>query len=297
MGTHPSSRLSVNDIPSTRRPSRSIHVFIIISLMCFLSVRLILRGRHSARTAHALTHKLFTVKIDQTSRSSSCNVYTVPPIHSFVVTIINRLSDSVRVSACDPLCLLAATTPEIIRFDEHQTLCSSPQSPHEGYIRLHFSSHRRSKLDEYPADRRRRHGWEIYPAIFLLQDADHPESTRIALAAAPYKLFFVHSYSDLLNMKSTQTHLAAVAALTSGVFAINCDKASLQSALPSIATVEFAQWMPGNSTFTVPKTDIAYPVLPTQLRAACAVQVSVKNGTSIYGFGVFLPDDWSGRFL
>jgi feruloyl esterase len=98
-------------------------------------------------------------------------------------------------------------------------------------------------------------------------------------------------------MKSPQTHLAAVAALTSGAFAINCDKASLQSALPSIATVDFAIWQPGNSTFTVPKTDIAYPVSPTQLRAACAVQVSVKNGTSNYGFGVFLPDDWSGRFL
>jgi feruloyl esterase len=98
-------------------------------------------------------------------------------------------------------------------------------------------------------------------------------------------------------MKTTQAHLAALAALTSGAFAINCDKDSLQSAFSSIATVDFAQWMPDNSTFTVPKTDIAYPVSPTQLRAACAVKVSVKNGTSSYGFGIFLPDDWSGRFL
>ena len=98
-------------------------------------------------------------------------------------------------------------------------------------------------------------------------------------------------------MRTKQTHFAAIAALTSSALAITCDKDSLQSAFPSIATVDFATWMPANSTFTVPKTDIAYPVSPTQLRAACAVQVSVKNGTSNYGFGVFLPDDWNGRFL
>lgn len=98
-------------------------------------------------------------------------------------------------------------------------------------------------------------------------------------------------------MKTTQTRLAAVAALTSGAVAITCDKDSLQSAFSSIATVDFATWMPANSTFNVPKADIAYPTAPTQLRAACAVQVSVKNGTSNYGFGVFLPDDWNGRFL
>ncbi|THZ04317.1 putative ferulic acid Esterase/Feruloyl esterase [Aureobasidium pullulans] len=98
-------------------------------------------------------------------------------------------------------------------------------------------------------------------------------------------------------MKTTQPRLAAVAALTSGAVAITCDKDSLQSAFSSIATVDFATWMPANSTFNVPKADIAYSTAPTQLRAACAVQVSVKNGTSNYGFGVFLPDDWNGRFL
>lgn len=98
-------------------------------------------------------------------------------------------------------------------------------------------------------------------------------------------------------MKTTQARLAAVAALTSGATAITCDKASLQSAFSSIATVDFAQWMPANSTFSIPKGNVAYPTSPTQLKAACAVQVSVKNGTSSYGFGVFLPDDWNGRFL
>ena len=98
-------------------------------------------------------------------------------------------------------------------------------------------------------------------------------------------------------MKTKQAHLVAVAAFASSAFAITCDKDSLQSAFPSIATIDYAIWMPANSTFKVPKSDIAYPVSPTQLRAACAVQVSVKNGTSNYGFGVFLPDDWNGRFL
>ncbi|KAH0035086.1 putative ferulic acid Esterase/Feruloyl esterase, partial [Aureobasidium melanogenum] len=98
-------------------------------------------------------------------------------------------------------------------------------------------------------------------------------------------------------MKTTQARLAAVAALTSGTVAITCDKASLQSAFSSIATVDFAQWMPANSSFNVPETDVAYPISPTEMQAACAVQVSVKNGTSSYGFGIFLPDDWNGRFL
>jgi hypothetical protein len=75
-------------------------------------------------------------------------------------------------------------------------------------------------------------------------------------------------------MKTTHTRIAAVAALTSGAVAINCDKDSLQSAFSSIATVDFATWMPANSTFNVPKADIAYPTAPTQLRAACAVQTS-----------------------
>lgn len=98
-------------------------------------------------------------------------------------------------------------------------------------------------------------------------------------------------------MKTNQARLAAAAALTSSAVAITCDKASLQSAFSSIATVDYAEWLPANSTFNVPKTDVAYPGSPTRTRAACAVQVSVKNGTSNYGFGVFLPDDWNGRFL
>lgn len=158
--------------------------------------------------------------------------------------------------------------------------------------RLNFSSHRRSKLNEHPADHHRRHGWETYPAFSLLRAADRIESIRVAFAAAQN-----NTICEISNMKTTQTHLAAITALTSGAFAITCDKDSLQSAFPSIATVDFAQWLPADSTFTVPKTDIAYPVSPTQLRAACAVQVSVKNGTSNYGFGVFLPDEWNGRFL
>jgi feruloyl esterase len=100
-----------------------------------------------------------------------------------------------------------------------------------------------------------------------------------------------------MKRHSASPGLVAVAALLSSATAIDCSKDSLQSAFPSIAKVDFAIWMPANSTFAVPAADIAYPVAPSQLQAVCAVQVSVKNGTSNYGFGVFLPDDWNRRFL
>lgn len=110
------------------------------------------------------------------------------------------------------------------------------------------------------------------------------------------------SIIDYLKMKtfkraSVSLGLATAAASLPEVRAIECSKESLQSALPAIATVDFATWMPENSTFKVPAGDIAYPTSPTQLKAACVVQISVKNGTSDYGFGVFLPDEWNGRFL
>ncbi|KAG9605109.1 putative ferulic acid Esterase/Feruloyl esterase, partial [Aureobasidium melanogenum] len=79
--------------------------------------------------------------------------------------------------------------------------------------------------------------------------------------------------------------------------AADCSSASIQALLPSIAKVDFVFWQPGGSTFSVPNGDIAYPVSPTNLAAHCAVQIRVTNGTSQYGFGMFLPDDWNGRFL
>jgi feruloyl esterase len=79
--------------------------------------------------------------------------------------------------------------------------------------------------------------------------------------------------------------------------AADCSSAGIQALLPSIAIVDFVLWQAGGSTFSVPAGDIAYPSSPTNLMAHCAVQIRVKNGTSDYGFGMFLPDDWNGRFL
>lgn len=79
--------------------------------------------------------------------------------------------------------------------------------------------------------------------------------------------------------------------------AADCSSASIQVLLPSIASVDFVLWQAGGSTFSVPSGDVAYPMSPTNLTAHCAVQIRVKNGTSDYGFGMFLPDDWNGRFL
>ncbi|KAJ9404562.1 hypothetical protein DTO045G8_7635 [Paecilomyces variotii] len=48
----------------------------------------------------------------------------------------------------------------------------------------------------------------------------------------------------------------------------------------------------------VPSSDIGFPTSPTNLPALCALEVKVPSTTnSSYSFGLFLPDDWNGRFL
>ncbi|KAH0151844.1 putative ferulic acid Esterase/Feruloyl esterase, partial [Aureobasidium melanogenum] len=95
---------------------------------------------------------------------------------------------------------------------------------------------------------------------------------------------------------AAQSLTALVATLVSRTVA-DCSSASIQALLPSIASVDFVFWQAGGSTFSVPNGDIAYPTSPTNLTAHCAVQIRVTNGTSQYGFGMFLPDNWNGRFL
>lgn len=90
---------------------------------------------------------------------------------------------------------------------------------------------------------------------------------------------------------------AALLATVATSVAADCSSASIQALLPSIAKVDFVLWQAGGSTFSVPNGDIAYPTSPTNLAAHCAVQIRVTNGTSQYGFGMFLPDNWNGRFL
>jgi feruloyl esterase len=84
----------------------------------------------------------------------------------------------------------------------------------------------------------------------------------------------------------------------SGMANAKCDAGSIQALLPSGASVNFARSVAANSTFVVPKSDTGYPANAEKLPSLCAVSVQVKSiGNSTYGFGMFLPDDWNGRFL
>lgn len=87
-------------------------------------------------------------------------------------------------------------------------------------------------------------------------------------------------------------------ALVSAVRALDCTPSSIQSVLPLNASVNFAYPVAANSTFQVPKGDTGYPTNPVGLPSLCAVSVQVDSiGSSTFGFGLFLPDDWNGRFL
>ncbi|KAF2015237.1 feruloyl esteras-like protein B precursor [Aaosphaeria arxii CBS 175.79] len=92
--------------------------------------------------------------------------------------------------------------------------------------------------------------------------------------------------------------LLGFSAVLSATSALECSPSAIQAALPSNATVNFAQALPANSTFEVPKSDTGYPGSPIGLPALCAVSIQVKSiGNSTFGLGLFLPDDWNGRFL
>lgn len=80
----------------------------------------------------------------------------------------------------------------------------------------------------------------------------------------------------------------------------DCSASYFQSLLPGNATVRFATSVQENATFTVPAGDIAYPTSPTQLKAACAVEINVTSSVeSAFSFGIFLPEAglWNERFL
>lgn len=77
-----------------------------------------------------------------------------------------------------------------------------------------------------------------------------------------------------------------------------CDPSSIQAALPSGASVNFAYSLAANSTFQVPNSTTGYPENPQKLPRLCVVSVQVNSiGNSTYGFGLFLPDEWNERFL
>jgi feruloyl esterase len=96
------------------------------------------------------------------------------------------------------------------------------------------------------------------------------------------------------------TPAVASAAFVGSASALNssCSVASIQAALPAGASVNFAYPVAANATFEVPKGDTGYPNNPVNLPSLCAVSVQVKSiGNSTYGFGLFLPEEWNGRFL
>lgn len=80
--------------------------------------------------------------------------------------------------------------------------------------------------------------------------------------------------------------------------AFDCSPAAIQAALPEGSSVNFAYSIKANGTFQVPEGDTGYPTNPTALPPLCAVSVQVQSiGNSTYGFGLFLPENWNGRFL
>jgi len=78
---------------------------------------------------------------------------------------------------------------------------------------------------------------------------------------------------------------------------LDCKPAVIQSVLPSGATVNFAYTLGAGSQFVVPSGDLGYPNNVAGLPALCAVSVQVASiGNSSYGLGLFLPENWNGRF-
>jgi feruloyl esterase len=94
-----------------------------------------------------------------------------------------------------------------------------------------------------------------------------------------------------------QSALLSLGALT-GAANAKCDPSTIQAALPSGASVNFAYSVAANATFKVPKGDTGYPTDAENLPSLCAVSVQVQSiANSTYGFGLFLPDKWNERFL
>lgn len=77
-----------------------------------------------------------------------------------------------------------------------------------------------------------------------------------------------------------------------------CTPSAIQAALPAGASVNFAYPVAANATFEVPASDTGYPDSPPSLPALCAASIQVQSiRNTTFGFGIFLPEDWNGRFL
>lgn len=89
--------------------------------------------------------------------------------------------------------------------------------------------------------------------------------------------------------------------LSEALSAASCSVDTFQSFLDAnkiLATVQTATSVGSNGTFTVPADEEAYTTSPTGLRALCAIQVNeTSEAATHYTFGLFLPEDWNGRYL
>lgn len=99
-------------------------------------------------------------------------------------------------------------------------------------------------------------------------------------------------------MRRTLLSSAALIGAAQALSNCSCTPSVIQAALPEGATVNFAYPVAANETFKVPESKTGYPNSPPNLPALCAASIQVKSvGNTTYGFGIFLPDDWNGRFL
>lgn len=79
---------------------------------------------------------------------------------------------------------------------------------------------------------------------------------------------------------------------------VTCIEDSLKDLLPDGSRLLLSQHLVENSTFHVPESEIAYTQSPTSLKALCAIQVEMTgDNNSKYSFGLFLPEEWNGKFL
>lgn len=87
-------------------------------------------------------------------------------------------------------------------------------------------------------------------------------------------------------------------ALASGAAAFTCSVASFSSLIPSNASINYAYTLGHNSTYQVDAGDTGFPSDPTGLQSLCVVNVhQLGPHNTTWNFGMFLPDDWNGRFL
>ena len=92
--------------------------------------------------------------------------------------------------------------------------------------------------------------------------------------------------------------LLNVLLLACTAIALDCRQSALSAVLPANVSVTWAYKLAENSIFTPPAADVGFPIAPTNLRASCAVAVEVPSSeNATYNFGMFLPDEWNGRFL